>query len=181
MCISVRQPWAWAILHAGKRIENRAMPDPWRSRVGQRIYIHASKGCTREEHDDASEFIESLRLRHLVRRTMRALAGRDVATPPLVQMPRGAIVGTAYLSAVVNRDNPRDGSKVTTGDSWDALVREVTRSAWSVGPWCLVLRDVKPLSQPLPWNGALGWFPGPPDAEAALDAWAAASAPGDDL
>lgn len=36
--LSIRQPWAWAILHAGKDIENR----DWRTRVRGRVLIHAS-------------------------------------------------------------------------------------------------------------------------------------------
>lgn len=37
--ISIRQPWAWLILHAGKDIENR----DWPTRYRGGIYIHASK------------------------------------------------------------------------------------------------------------------------------------------
>lgn len=36
--LSIRQPWAWAILHAGKDVENR----DWRTRVRGRVLIHAS-------------------------------------------------------------------------------------------------------------------------------------------
>lgn len=35
--LTVRQPWAWAILHAGKRIENRTRRTNYRGR----FYIHA--------------------------------------------------------------------------------------------------------------------------------------------
>ena len=38
-CLSIRQPWAWAIFHLGKDVENRSWQPP---RLG-RIYIHASK------------------------------------------------------------------------------------------------------------------------------------------
>lgn len=37
--LSLRQPWAWAILHAGKTIENRT----WATRYRGRIRIHAAK------------------------------------------------------------------------------------------------------------------------------------------
>ena len=36
--ISVRQPWAWAIIHAGKDIENRT----WRTHYRGEMAIHAS-------------------------------------------------------------------------------------------------------------------------------------------
>lgn len=40
--LSIRQPWAWAILHAGKDIENR----DWATKYRGTILIHASAGCT---------------------------------------------------------------------------------------------------------------------------------------
>ena len=41
--LSVRQPWAWAILHAGKDIENRPerIARMAEKLIGHRIYIHA--------------------------------------------------------------------------------------------------------------------------------------------
>ena len=42
-CLSVRQPWAWLILHAGKDVENRTWSHPFRGPV----YIHASSAGTR--------------------------------------------------------------------------------------------------------------------------------------
>ena len=36
--LSVRQPWAWAILHAGKTVENRSYPTGYRGLVA----VHAS-------------------------------------------------------------------------------------------------------------------------------------------
>jgi hypothetical protein len=44
-CLSIRQPWAWAILHAGKDIENRParIAKMALDLVGQRIYIHAGR------------------------------------------------------------------------------------------------------------------------------------------
>lgn len=37
--LSIQQPWAWAIIHAGKDIENRS----WVTGVRGRILIHAGK------------------------------------------------------------------------------------------------------------------------------------------
>lgn len=39
LVISVRQPWAWAIIHGGKDIENRN----WPTKVRGRVLIHAGK------------------------------------------------------------------------------------------------------------------------------------------
>mgnify|MGYP001114609934 CR=1 FL=1 len=47
--LSIRQPWAWLIVHAGKNIENRS----WRSHYHGRFLVHAAKGMTRQEYDEA--------------------------------------------------------------------------------------------------------------------------------
>lgn len=44
--LSIRQPWAWLILWAGKDIENRSRRFHFRGR----FLIHASGGMTRNEH-----------------------------------------------------------------------------------------------------------------------------------
>jgi hypothetical protein len=41
-CLSVRQPWAWLIIHGGKNVENRTWKYPPKYRG--RLYIHASQG-----------------------------------------------------------------------------------------------------------------------------------------
>ena len=38
VALSIQQPWAWAIVHGGKTIENRT----WRTRFRGRFLIHAS-------------------------------------------------------------------------------------------------------------------------------------------
>lgn len=45
LVISVRQPWAWLIINAGKDIENRN----WFTRIRGRVLIHAAKTCTKDE------------------------------------------------------------------------------------------------------------------------------------
>ncbi len=57
--ISVRQPWAWAIIHAGKDVENRspATIARWKSLVGQRIAIHASRTMPLPSWDIAAAFM----------------------------------------------------------------------------------------------------------------------------
>jgi len=41
--LSIRQPWAWAIIHAGKDIENRT----WKTNYRGPLLIHASKNYDR--------------------------------------------------------------------------------------------------------------------------------------
>lgn len=46
--ISLRQPWPWFILHAGKNLENRSWTMPYRGPV----LIHSSKWWDEEEIED---------------------------------------------------------------------------------------------------------------------------------
>lgn len=84
LALSIRQPWAWAIIHAGKDIENRN----WYTRFRGRFLIHASKGCTRTEYLDACAYMD-------------CYCG-GVSVPPLQLLPRGGIVGEARLIGCVS-------------------------------------------------------------------------------
>ncbi|MGC4075454.1 MAG: ASCH domain-containing protein [Rubrivivax sp.] len=79
LALSIRQPWAWLILHAGKDVENRTWPTRYRGRV----WIHAGKGCTRREWAEAAAFA--------------AMCGHWI-TPPLEDLPRGGIVGSVVIT-----------------------------------------------------------------------------------
>lgn len=83
--LSIRQPWAWAIVNVGKDIENRC----WPTRFRGRFLIHAAKGCTQDEYIGARRFI------------MDALApeyrGKGIVFPGWKSMDRGGIVGIAEL------------------------------------------------------------------------------------
>lgn len=76
LALSVRQPWAWAILHAGKDVENRKWRAP-AELLGRRIAIHASKA--QPTHDDISRV---------------CTLGRQ---PVPDRLPLGVIVGTVVL------------------------------------------------------------------------------------
>ena len=56
--LSVRAPWWWFILHAGKDIENR----DWPTRFRGTVYLHASKWFNLAEvHEDAVEAMDIFR------------------------------------------------------------------------------------------------------------------------
>ena len=79
IALSIRQPWASLILKAGKDIENRCWPTKFRGR----ILIHAAKGCTRKELEDALDFAEA--------------ASGTRYTVDLKTIPRGGIVGSVEI------------------------------------------------------------------------------------
>jgi hypothetical protein len=87
LALSVRQPWAWAIIHAGKDMENRS----WQAikNLGQDVKgpraIHASQGMTREEYEQAADFMRTLR----------------VYVPPPADLLRGGIIGSVDVIGTV--------------------------------------------------------------------------------
>ena len=90
MAYSVRQPWAWALIHGGKDCENRTemaiRNGGVRAQIGKRIAIHAGKGMTRAEYESAADFMISC----------------AVGCPDPADLLRGGIIGTAFLASVVN-------------------------------------------------------------------------------
>lgn len=90
LALSVRQPWAWAICHAGKHLENRTWGG-WShdlTRFRGPVCIHASSGMTRDEYDSARDF----------------MAAHGVRVPPAREMIRGAIIGTAVVTGWTRND-----------------------------------------------------------------------------
>jgi len=131
IALSVRQPWAWAILHAGKDVENRrwSLPERW---VGQRIMLHASKGCTCDEYDDGVFTI--------------AIKAKDVTVPPLEALPRGAIVGAFTI----------------TGELHPVLGPEPRMNGWhATSQYGWLLADIVELPMVIPCSGRMGFWPLP--------------------
>jgi hypothetical protein len=75
--LTVRQPWAWAIIYANKDIENRG----WDILYRGDILIHAAKGCTKKEYLQAQEFCQSI----------------GVSIPELNLLSRGQIIGVVTV------------------------------------------------------------------------------------
>ncbi len=77
--ISIKQPWAWAILHAGKDVENRTWPFPLPTPC--RLVIHAGK----RDDPEGREYLDSLSLCGLI------------GTPPR-DLPLGYLVGEVTVT-----------------------------------------------------------------------------------
>ena len=78
--LSIRPPWAWAILHAGKDIENRT----WKTSMRGTIAVHSSQTMSRTYYERAVEEIKKTAPRAKV--------------PPYDEMVRGAIVGLVDIT-----------------------------------------------------------------------------------
>jgi len=114
--ISIRQPWAWAIVHAGKDIENR----DWLTKFRGPVCIHAAKGMTKGEYANANYYIQ------------RAVGAVDQVwldrwlgvTPAPYRLDCGGIIGTAEIVDCV----------------------EASNSPWFFGRYGFVLRNVQPVA-----------------------------------
>jgi hypothetical protein len=91
--LSVRQPWAFAIIYLGKDIENRTPPAlrHINFRDGNRIAIHAAKGMTRDEYEDAADFMASI----------------GVECPPARDLLRGGIIGSVAFTGLVKASSSK--------------------------------------------------------------------------
>ena len=92
LALSVRQPWAWAIIHAGKNIENRTKGffgmKP-HSSYCRPIAIHASSGMTRAEYLEGADFMVTL----------------GIKCPVPADLIRGAIIGAVTVTSILNKSH----------------------------------------------------------------------------
>ena len=79
--LSIRAAWAWAIIHAGKDVENRT----WETRFRGRFLVHAS--ATRD-HTALGEMAT----------TAYRLHGLNFDIPDLTDMHHGGLIGSVELT-----------------------------------------------------------------------------------
>ena len=90
VALSVRQPWAWAIIYGGKVIENRSLGSIRSGgMIPRRICIHAASGMTQDEY----------------RWGVWRLHRHGVACPAPAKLPRGAIIGTVDVVDIVTESD----------------------------------------------------------------------------
>ncbi len=144
--ITVRQPWAWAIIHGQKDVENRT-----RNIAGAYlgpVAIHA--GLSTDTSDLSAKVMYGAWLRWW-KETRKA--GVDVG------QQRGAIIGVVDLTDV----HP-DCTELV-----EPYGHTPTCTPWAMsGHWHLCLANARPLARPIPWRGALGLRTVPADIEAAI-------------
>jgi hypothetical protein len=91
--ISVRQPYAWAIIHGGKDVENRSQRAAFQFKpaIGARLLIHASKRMTAAEYAVAVAFMAKLGVRH----------------PQREGLQFGGVIGSVFVRDIVSSsDSP---------------------------------------------------------------------------
>lgn len=165
-CLTVRQWWTWAMVYAGKHVENRARGAlAWRYWIGNLVGIHAAQQVDVELRGRLSVYDEEtprwafLRPREIgadrwESELQLARAIRDAPPATLDALAvRSAIVGTARL---VDVHLATSDCCPPWGENW---------YRWSAAggrPAHLVFEDVQPVSLPIDATGRLGlWVPGP--------------------
>src|SRR4051794_40815165 len=97
--LSIHQPWAWAILHAGKAVENRS----WPTRHRGPLLVHASRSRASYERETLADW--------------PALYG--VTLPSVESLAFGALVGTMTVTDCVRADPQRPAFVPGVGpDPW---------------------------------------------------------------
>lgn len=126
MCLSVKQPWATAIVHGPKRVDSRS----WHTTYAGPIAIHAAR-----------------RGDLMVPNVLEYIRSGWPQMPSVFPVDSfGAIVGTATLTACLRpsnaiRKHPDQRHWIDDG---------------SYGAWCFVLSDAVALSKPIQWREPQG-------------------------
>ena len=178
--ITIRQPWAWAVIHAGKTVENRSrnIAGDYRGPVA----IHASK------RDDLNAFIASNVLCEAVESHLprRASGIADMREPWILN--RGMIIGVAdlvdvhYATDCYDANTKRLTALYNSGPEGRKEVEAmpdngcggIIGKARFCSLWAhdemfhLVFANPRPLTHPIPARGQLGLWTLPDDVEQAV-------------
>lgn len=125
--LSLTRPWPFAILHLGKRIENRSWKPPkWI--LGNYIALHAAQSWSKEDFD----FISSI------------AQGRGIEIPSKAFHSHSVIVGVAKVDGFIEENN-----------LFDPATLPEDQGKWFFGPFGWLLSDVVEFEDPVPCTGAL--------------------------
>lgn len=138
--ISVRQPWAWAIIHAGKPVENRVKRAITLGGMDRHrhLAIHAAAGMTRDEYEDARGFMATL----------------GVTCPRPEELVRGAIIGSVTVDGIT-----KESDSPWFFGPWALLLsdprpHEPLPCSGQLGSFLWGQRRTEAIRDPLPWMTA---------------------------
>lgn len=152
-CLSIQQPWAWAIVTGLKRIENRT----WRTPHRGPMLVHAGKTQLRMKDSSLSkwwaEYVPEASFPSVVREA---------------EQHCGMIVGVVELVACTCVD----GQAVKLAERWEQNYRDRGERISQqmrfmdirLGTIYWVVRPIAAFERPLPWKGTLGLFDVPDEA-----------------
>jgi hypothetical protein len=150
--ITLAAPWAWAVAHAGKDVENRKTRCP--SLLGERIAIHAgvAPSSTADHVRDADALLWIWQRAGVIPNT--GTMGPD----------SGCVVAVATIIGWV------EGRTVVSAPDYEAeaVCHDGAESRWFMGPIGWLLHDVRTLATPIPARGKQGIWTVDADAEARI-------------
>lgn len=88
--LTIRQPWAWLILHSGKDIENRT----WATKFTGRLLIHAAATMTEAEYRACLRFLSTDSRLDLALNVL----------PAAEDLEKGGVVGEVFMAGCVTSD-----------------------------------------------------------------------------
>ena len=147
--LSFSQPWLWAVLYAGKLIENRSWAPPIEM-IGQRIALHAAKSWDKKQIYPRY----GTERQDLLTPTGYLLALGLEPPSRIETYAKSAIVGVATIDYVR-----------TSAEGFPPELRR-----WFFGPFGWALRDVQVLPVTVPATGKLGLWTVADEDEAAVRA-----------
>jgi len=174
--LSLTPPWPWAILHCGKRIENRQRWNGCNYRGELALHASGLPGtlptffrhaddpgyqATQRQADDLGEFQDTCRDCIDIAHKSGVDFGERKITPRYIAGMAGHIVGLAEIVGVVEPG----GEWVWASRSGSVRDLTPTERRWWQGGFALLLSDVRPLSEPVPCKGALGLWRVPAEVE----------------
>jgi len=153
--LTVRDPWAQAIIYGPKRIENRGKRPPYKI-IGERIAVHTANIW------DGKETAACHHLADYWDRYMPEIPKSEIIGKMKVRHHPGHIIGTVR---VVGYWNPPDDTceVIAAPEScwWDCINEDkglirtdlVESDPWWQGPVGWLLADPQPLDEPVPARG----------------------------
>lgn len=143
--LTLWQPWATAVAHLGKQVENRTWAPP-SGLIGKPLAIHAGK---RVDKESLTELLFQMREGTLPRRPELLTAS---------QMPVGHVVAVARVAGWLCSDGviPMLDEKRTFHGITEAQATEAWKGSWWCGPVGWYFDRVLALPKPVPCSGAQG-------------------------
>jgi len=136
--ISLYAPWAWALMHAGKDVENRGLTFP--KTVTGRVWVHASLWPHLGAESRLAELYLEFSSVYECMRQSGALQGAPHVSTSQLDALRGHIVGSIEVTGYRRPEHAPE-------------------SPWYVPESLAVLvREPRPLARTVPAKGARGWW-----------------------
>jgi hypothetical protein len=149
LALSIRQPFLWAILFGGKRIENRS---GWAGcALRGDILLHAGKTCTAKEHAEAVDFMFPIGVSPAPWIPPRQRGAWPEGAKLSDRLAFGALLGIARIDGAIHddKDFAAYAANVPGGEA---------QRAWWIGGFALVLADVRVFERPIACSAQLNFF-----------------------